>query len=588
MSTHKKYPTGKKTSGHIDSAKYVSSDKKHGVLTEKSLNQDFSDLEFVGRLQQTGMLGRDKNGDFVVFIRHPWWVPVRQTDKSISYGASGKQTSEHLMYVLGRKYGKRAEDIALEVTQALKTGNEIPYGALSVGKEHEAIAHDIMTGSIEELDAHEQFEFQAGIHEDALPPFETLQGAFAARIEQLSQRERNHPGLMLMDTSAPLAGSPNDAGMQLNNGEGGAYIRPWSEHLKQYLVLSDPKILSILNVIAKSHGHQDYKSLMRDKGFQVLWPSVACQTSIGMPHISSGKGELTIPLEIAIATADIFNSHLGIVADMLMASSPFVFGVAPMRLRDYRMALRNIFAGALPSPFIKSVNNLQQRWEYGGVHGMLYTLDRLSYQTKRRGHEPHAMIYGSARVRVETKDKNLQLGRVENTIAGSSPSLLDEIAHDTFIYLLSVAALDAVAHGQMPAAFFGRFFPHSSQWRRRKVLTDHFNRQGAQHPQVDGVLQDALGLLTYLRNEYPSLHAMITFVIARICNLQSSPQPSLAAYQKAPIGPISEVMMTMHDKGIRPLEIMKEAYKYQHYVAKEIQPMARSDRFFELLNKRFV
>lgn len=573
--------------GHIDSAKYVATNQTQKKLTAQSLIGRFPHLEFIGDIQQTGILGRNRFGDYEIFVRHPWWVPVKQTDNSIQYGAGGIQTEEHIMYLLGRCYGEGAQTIAQNVIDALKRGNEMPYNALSIGKEQEAVAHDAFTGTIVPLVYEEQFEFQAAVHEDALPPFHYLHEAIAARIKLLDRRTQTHPGLLLMDTSAPLSGSPNDLGMQLNNGAGGSYIRPWSEYLKKYLVFSDPSTVRLLNAIARANNYTSYHELMTAKGFQTLWPSVACQTSIGMPHLRDDNGHYTFPLEIAIATADLFNSHLGIVADMLMASSPFVFGIAPVRLHDYRMALRHIFVGAQPCPFIQDLTTLKQRWQSAGIGGMLYTLDRLAFQTKRRGHDPHAMIYGSARVRVESKNAEIQLGRVENTIAGSSPSLLDEIAHDAYIYLLTVAAHEAIAHGKMPADYYGDRFQHARQWRNRKSLTSSFNNYGAKHSNVNSLLKDTLELLDYLRQEYQPLVPMIDFVTARISNIQSIPMPDLQSYFQNPQGPISEVMMAMHDNGSSPFEILKEAHSYQLRVAKEIAPMAGSKDLFEHLNERF-
>jgi len=99
--------------GHIDSAKYVDTNQAHGELTAQSLKGHFPHLEFIGDIQQTGILGRNRSGDYEIFVRHPWWVPVKQADDSIQYGAGGMQTAEHIMYLLGRSYGVRAQTIAV-------------------------------------------------------------------------------------------------------------------------------------------------------------------------------------------------------------------------------------------------------------------------------------------------------------------------------------------------------------------------------------------------------------------------------------------------------------------------------------------
>jgi hypothetical protein len=46
-------------------------------------------------------------------------------------------------------------------------------------------------------------------------------------------------------------------------------------------------------------------------------------------------------------------------------------------------------------------------------------------------------------------------------------------------------------------------------------------------------------------------------------------------------------MIAMHDAGKTPLEIMQEAYAYQHTLAKEIEPITAGPTFFADLNARF-
>jgi hypothetical protein len=220
--------------------------------------------------------------------------------------------------------------------------------------------------------------------------------------------------------------------------------------------------------------------------------------------------------------------------------------------------------------------------------GMLYTLDRLAFLAKLPGRKPHAVIYGGARVRTETKDLNMQLGRVESTIAGASPSLLDEIAHDAIVWLFALAAHEAIAHDKYPADYYGRRFPHLRQWQERKKITDAFNAHGAEHKDVHELIRQCLNFLDSMHLKYPALGAMIDFVMARVKNLQTQPVQDLDRYRETPHGAISEVMMAMHDRGDTPLGIMKKAYEYQQWVAQEIEPMTQSPRFFEMLNERFL
>jgi hypothetical protein len=447
-------------------------------------------------------------------------------------------------------------------------GDVIPYHALSIGKELESIAHQQSNGAIVRLPKKEQIEFQSGIHEDALPPYASIDLATHARAKQILQRASDHPALYLMDTSTPLVGSPNDGGMQLNDGEGGNYIRPWAERLKEHLDFSDQLAVETLNFIAHAYGYADYQELMQEQGFQVLWPSVAAQTSLGMPHIL--EDHYVIPLEIAVSTADIFNTNMGAIADMLMASSPFIFGLKPADVRDYRMVIRTIFDGSWPAPFIKTTANLHRFWQHGGVDGVMYTIDRLSYQTKRPDNTMRAMIYGSTKIRVETKDWHLPLGRVESTIAGASPSLLDEIAHDGFLYLMAIAALETVASHQHPTTYFGQVYPALKHWKQRTQITAYFNTFGGNHPMVSSLIDESLSFLSYLLDHHPSLKNLIGFVKKRIHNMRLPAVASIAAYQSIPQGPISEVMMKMYQQSHAPLEIMRELHAYQFTLAREL------------------
>ncbi|MDB5185685.1 MAG: hypothetical protein JWL85_208 [Candidatus Saccharibacteria bacterium] len=572
--------------GHISSAKYVDTDTGR-VLTLRLLKGLFPSLTFMGNVQKTGLLGMNRQtGNYEVFVRHPRWVPAVQADGSITYG--GLQTEEHIMHLLGREYHEGARTIAAEVLDSLKRGQEIPYGALTIGKEQESVAHDAKTGSIVQLPSNEQVELQSGVHEDALLPFAELRHATNARIDQLIKRAEAHPGMYMMDTSVPLTGSPNDNGMQLNNGDGSSYILPWSQRVKEHLIFSDRKAVNILNAIARQHGHTGYMELIQRNGMQALWPAIACQTSIGLPHVQSADGTYGVPLEIAVATADMFNTNLDAIAEMLMASGPLVFGSAPAHLRDYRMQLRYTLTGALPAPFIRDESTLKKRWESGGISGLIFTLDRLSFQSRLPGRLPHAMSYGSAKIRIETKDPHMHIGRIENTIAGASPSLLDEIAHDAFIYLLTVAAYESVANGASPRTYFGDRFKNLSRWRQRRKLTAAFNMHGANDEPVDSLIRECLALLRRLRDTYPPLSAMATFVIARVRNMQTPPARNLREYRDSPRGPISEVMLAMYDRGVTPLEIMKETYDYQHDLAKEIRQLAATPAFFDQLNARFA
>jgi hypothetical protein len=371
---------------------------------------------------------------------------------------------------------------------------------------------------------------------------------------------------LLMDTSTPLVGTPDDAGMQLNNGDGGNYIRPWAERLQHHLFFQDTEASATLQRLARAYGYADYDALLQKRGFQVLWPSVACQTSYGMPHLYDGTQQI-IPLEIAIATADIFNSNLGAVADWLMASSPLMYGGRFGHVLDHRMVIRYIFDGAWPAPFIRNVAALKANWQTGGVDGLLYTIDRLAFLAKLPSRATHAMIYGSAKIRVETKEPDACLGRVESTIAGASPSLLDEIAHDALLYIFAVAALEAVAHGLQPLPYYQRQFPHISGWKQRKRLTALFNHHEAMQADVTALLAETTRFLQKMKATYPIMASLIDFVVLRINNLAQPSVRSFHEYLATPQGPISGVMIHMHSAGATPFEVLQAVHHYQTTLA---------------------
>lgn len=568
----------------VTNAKYIKS--KGSLLTKKYLNENYPELQFIGEIQKTGVIGvHKKTRDIAVVIRHPRWVLHTASNGKVSFG--GKQTTDLVMKIMGKSFKSKASDIAQTILSKLKNDKKLPFNSLLIGKEIESVAIS-KDGVISSLPASEQIEFQQTVHEDALPPVSSIAQSSILRAEQILSRAKSHKDLYLMDTSAPLVGKPSDSGMQLNNGQAKDYIQPWSEHLKRHMLFSDKEAVGVLKQVAQRFGYSSFKNMLKKEGFQVGWPSVSCQTNYGLPHIQESNGEYTVPLEIAIAVADIFNSTFGAIADLLMCSSPLLYGFTPKvhgkTVKDYRIVLRYIFDGALPSSFISDVNNLKKRWIYGMQNGVLFTADRLSYQSKLPEKNPHAIIYGAARIRLESKELIIQSGRVENTIAGISPSLLDEIAHDAYLNLLYIAALQAVAKGIHPKDYFGKKYSLIADWRKRRKVVRLYNIYGSTPPEVQVLLRQAVGLLDDLVKDYPNLADMILFTKSRIQNITKTIKGNIDNYADSPEGPISDVILAMYQNGLLPVTICRKICDYQIHMAKIIKDIPEKSFFLELLN----
>lgn len=581
------------TKAMSNNAKYVTPSSSP-ALTSDALQTLFPELTFIGQLGRTGVVGvNQKTGDLEVCVRHPNWVPTAQPNGSIEYG--GVQSQDYITFLLGRTFGEKAKGIAQDVLNAVREGRTVPYGALRLGKETEAIAVSELDGSIVALPAAEQVEFQRGVLEDAMPPYATIQETILARAKHIIKRAQEHPGMLILDLSAPLTGSPKDIGMKLNAGKGAIYILPWATKTQCHVVTNDLQATQTINAIAQISGYSDLDGLIADQGYQAIWPMMASQISYGMPHITSPQGTNTVPLELLIATADIFNSNLGGLAEILMASSPAVFGITPkiidqhnakttvLRPRDYRMVLRYSFETAWPGEPIGSIPEIMQRWTVGTLTGLMYTVDRLSYRTQLAGRPVTAVLYSGSRVRVETNDLSVQSGRVESTVSGSSPSLLDEIARDSLLYLLAIAAFEAVAHEQQPSEYFYNDYPNIKGWHERKDLAHLFNLYGASEPRVSNLIAECIQLMDHLYRGYPALHSMIQFTKWRISNLSIKAAHTANAYARSPSGPISEMIMSMLADGHTPLDISVQLRDYQLSLAHRILTLDQSEDLFELL-----
>lgn len=567
-------------------AKYVTSDGE--VLTKEYLNHTYPHIEFVGEVGRTGLLGRNKDtSELEIYIRHPDWIPQKNNAQSV-------QTTNHIMRISGRIYGEKVASVAAAIISEIKEGKLPSYGALKIGKEIESFAIDALTGEISEVPPEEQVEFQSAIHEEAMPPYNSIEEAVRKRTEQIITRARNHPGLFLMDTSVPMTGTPMDWGMGLNRGKSKDYVYFIANKLLHYIIDSDTAAIATNNAVAHHFGFKDYKDMLYQQGLTSIWPVAAGQTSYGMPHVTCKKNnheEDIVPIELMIAVADMFNSTVGAVSELLTASSPLLFGLTPyhneqkLRPRDYRMILRYMFETAWPGPSIHTNEELEKRWELGIKEGFGYTIDRMSFHTNIPGRKPSPVFYGTCRIRLETKHHKDNIGRIENTLSGATMSLLDEIAHDSLLYLLAVAAFEAVAAGMHPFEYIGDTYPHIKLWHERKELAERFNFYGGTDTIVNEVLHETIDFLRMMDKNYPILSSMIQFTIARIDNLRHQSANTLTEYQDNPIGPISDVILKEFDSGKDAYNIAKELVKYQMNLAHQIGQLDKKVDFYEQLIK---
>jgi len=528
-----------------------------------------------GEIGQTGVVLKTDEGFIAASLPHPKTKPsVVDLEKGIvEFG--GQVTDRNLETALeipvGLNQAKRYSEAMINALHNLGSFPEFSQffnGAGAVGSEPEAWVIDPKTDSLAPISGG---ELQMGLLEERLEAISDPQVFLRKRATHILGRARNYPDYLIIDTSVLPTGNPKDT--QVNTGHDlGPYVYSIQKFLyDNYFNFSDPIAVSLIDEIAKNFRYSNYQEMHYALGNMAYWVMAASHASVGLHHIRTGNKALWVPAEQAIAVSDIFNSDLATIAEFLMFSTPIIFGQTPKLVdengqelwpSDYRAILRYLMDTTNPGPFIGSVEEMYNRITYGIVNGLTHTMDRSSYLAEVDGRIV-PVAHGRVRNRISSTEPGNQTGRIEYTGCCASPSVIDEVARNCFLQVLKVAALEALAHGQMPQDYFKEMFPSISSWENQKRLSQTASLYGFNHPEVSALIDEGLRFLSYMEENYPALKQQIEIARKRIENLRSQAAYSLEEYLDNPTGSIAEVIKNEIQRGIEPLELVRRIHFYE-------------------------
>ena len=563
------------------------------AITPDVLRSNFPQAEIHGEPGETGLVVFEKStstgrDEMIAAVRHGTWVPL-DFDEHGKVRFGGVHTETHIEHLLGREIP--GQDVANEVIQAVKQGSMPPYRALTMGVEAEAW-HHTQDGNIRPVLIEDQLELQQGLLENPRPVQDTTPNTPKAVMYDRAQHmlERSGPQGkyntdLVLDTGVPLVGSWYNDGVRINGGEYSQYVHAAATKLEHVLSTSDKYATELANRIAGG----DYIKLTHTLGHMGTWVVAAAHVSVGAPHVQMPTGEIAVPLDIAIAQADVYNSELSTVIEMLMAGAPLMMGQPTIVrgedgkdhwARDGRAVFRHTLETTYAGPFINTPEEYRDRVKRQITTGEANTADRAAYTATVKGKE-RPVMHGALRVRLagglpaDPDNTKTWVGRIEYTGRSASPSLLDEAASNAMLYLLTLASYEAVAAGKHPTEHFANMYPSMTRWQNRQDLVRDYSMYGADHPQVGAVITEALRFITDMGSKYPDaehVQQMVALAKARVNNMlvpaEETPR-TLKEYVQKPHGSISVVMQHMYEDGASALDIAKAVHEYQLEMARQ-------------------
>ncbi|MFA6006029.1 MAG: hypothetical protein WC775_06145 [Patescibacteria group bacterium] len=539
---------------------------------------DTAHLDIHGRLGETGVVVTNGHGAVVASVRHGRFIPVKIDGAHVEFG--GRQATNHIERTLERPVDpEETQRTAQNVLYALRnapTLREVSYGFTGLGaggSEPEAWAIN-QDGTPAQIHGG---ELQVGLVEETLGAVTCPREFMVMRAEQTLARKARYPDAVIIDTSTLPTASPMD--MQVSSeGEIGPYVRAIQHRLwDSYMDCVDPVARQLMDKIAQTHSFTDFDDMKSQMGNMAFWVVSASHLSIGMHHRRSGNEAMWVPESEAIAISDIFNSNLATLAEMLMMSTPMVYGMTPtvtvggqeLWPRDMRTIMRHTLNTTFAAPFIVDSDTLHSRITDSIVSGRSHTLDRSSY-TADTSAGPMPVMHGRVRNRMASSEPRNQTGRVEFTGCSSSPSMFDETARNCFLQILTMAAYEALGDGKHPAEHFRKLFPNISRWQEQQQYAYEATLFGFNHPHVKALIQEGINLAGYMARKYPAVREQAEIVIKRLANLTMPAVQSLEAYRMNPQGSIAEVLQNELRSGVTPLDLTKRIEQYQLSVARQI------------------
>ncbi|MCX6730234.1 MAG: hypothetical protein NTZ55_00095, partial [Candidatus Roizmanbacteria bacterium] len=392
----------------------------------KSANGKFSHvqheaLKYAGTLGESGVVVSNPGGALVASVRAKSWIPVKIDGDVVEFGGPpGEKHVERsfLFESSDAQVQQHAQDLLSRLNKSanlgeFKNNNE---GAGGGGSEPEGW---LVTQDGHPYEIADGGEVQTNCIEETISPHANAYEFLVARSKQILERKAKHPDAIVVDTST-------------FTGENGPYVTAITHKLwEEYMNCLDPTARGLMDTLGTTFGFDSWADMHKKLGNMAYLVFAASHLSIGLPHIHNGQS-LAIPEQEAIAVADIFNSNFGTLAEMLMLSTPMVFGESPKVLykgqmtspRDYRAIMRLTLDTTYPAEFIRDPKTYRERATSLITNGLSHTLDRAAYKavipTPDGGVVERAVHHGRVRVRATSTEPGNKSGRVEFTGCSAS------------------------------------------------------------------------------------------------------------------------------------------------------------------------
>ncbi len=534
-------------------------------------------LQTSGVVNKTGITVANPDGSVVAAVRHPDWIPKKIEGTDVEFG--NEQSTEHIERSLlfsadGNLVAEHAKSIiaSLKIVKDMNRLAMYNEGAGAGGSEPEGWLID-KDGNPYPID--DGGELQENCIEEQIEPIGNPADFFIARSKQILKRKEKFPEAVVTDTSSLTTSSPAETRVG-TGGPNGPYVTAIQNKLwAQYMNCLEPNTRQLMDNLAAKFSYESWGNMHQQLGNMAYLVFSASHLSIGLPHMRVGIEAMAIPEQEAIAVADMFNTDFGTLAEMLMLSTPMVFGQTPTVMteqgerwpRDMRAIIRYTLDTTHPGEFIMTPERYRERVSHQIETGLSHTLDRAGYMSVLTGPDgeqiERPVMHGRVRLRAATTEPMNQSGRVEFTGCSASPSIYDEAARNSLLQLMSMGAYEALAEGKHPVEHFREEFPSMGEWKNQKDLIMEANLHGFKTNKVAALIHEGLRFAQRMGKKYPALKDQVALVQSRLQNLWAEPVATLDEYATNPRGSFAEVVQNELRGGKSALEVTKEIEQYQ-------------------------
>lgn len=562
------------------------------ALVIRSPHQPGDEATVVGTPTVTGAVVH-VNGHVFGAVRHPSRIPESVGPDGVTFGAS--PTSDHCEGSLLRSSGmKEAQQFAGSFIADLKHFGLKPVSqrrgdALRAGTESEMWTYE---GESPYPLPHElQEELHAHVWETATNPNLTPNQQARELASDMLSRVDRLPNAIFNNTSMPIAGAPDALNINTNPGEKGQYVWAVQQDLfDRHLDPRDSVAVRLWDNVAQRYGYKNFTHLKNEVGNLSVWACSAAHVSIGLSHWTDRQGKNHFgSVEEAVAIADLFNSDFATLAEFMTYSTPLVYGTRPelrtsagetFRPKDARAAMRYAMTTTYPAPFVRDAQGLRDTVTSAMIDGTADRLDRASYITafeSESGVQQEPAAHGRVRIRMAygpmEKLADKRTGRIEFVGCGSTPDIVALVSRNAFLQLLGIYAHEALAAGQYPREFAEGTFPSMTNWDKQRELSHRYNFRGMHDPNIQTLVDEGQNFIDHMAKNYPDAITRQLVQLARYGMErlgQETEVKTLDEFLVNPRGSISDVIVSMFESGLSPVEITEAIHDYQLKQAQQI------------------